>query len=473
MAITKSAESLAAAATACGVPTSLTVINNKNNTFTVSCMIGTNGTGNTADGAELFITLDGTSPSDSNYAYKATVTGTVGTVASATLSLAKLSAKTIARSFGDGCVGTIKCVARTTGSAGSDYYSALSATQSTVFTWYGTNAAPEIITPKATGETAGLLSGYKVSWNAAAFGINNTFVKYSVRVYDVTVKADVSTYTSSTTYLTVPASALLADHVYRFYVKAVGAVSGFDSPEAQSGLLTVKRIEKFPAVIATANAGNTVAAIEFFTDHDVYADIGTGTVVKLTWDTPVVENNEVDYYSMTINVYNPANASYSTIFNGRIGNVNEYYLTSEHLSRVKHANYKMNIHLTARSKFGGAYDSPTANSTVYVSKSCGTYIEVSEGFKEPIMKRTIAFAQLGYRVLTDASGKALIADDGNPLYGKIVNAQNNNTGWTPMQEFYTKTVDDFWVTSDIRYEVLTDSNGEIITDSSNEAIYTL
>jgi hypothetical protein len=133
----------------------------------------------------------------------------------------------------------------------------------------------------------------------------------------------------------------------------------------------------------------------------------------------------------------------------------------------------MTINLTARSKYGGAYSSPTASSTVYVSKACGTYLKVSEGYAQPVMKRTIAFAQLGYKVLTDASGKAITAADGTQIYGKIVNAQNNTTGWTPMQDFYTKTLDGSWVASDIQYEVLTDSSGEIVTDSEDSAIYTL
>jgi hypothetical protein len=161
------------------------------------------------------------------------------------------------------------------------------------------------------------------------------------------------------------------------------------------------------------------------------------------------------------------------LFSENIGNVNEYYITSAMLSPVTLANYKLQVYLTAVSKYGAAYNSTISNITVYVCAACGTYMKVTDGYLQPIMKRTIAFAKLGYKVLCAEDGKVLTADDGVPLYGKSSSVQANDSGWTPMQDFYTKDPSGNWQASDITYEVLTDSNGEIITDSNNAAIYVL
>lgn len=143
------------------------------------------------------------------------------------------------------------------------------------------------------------------------------------------------------------------------------------------------------------------------------------------------------------------------------------------LSPVTLANYKLQVYLTAVSKYGAAYNSTISNITVYVCAACGTYMKVTDGYVQPVMKRTIAFAKLGYKILYGEDGKALTAEDGKLIYGKSSSVQANDSGWTPMQDFYTKDPSGNWQASDITYEILTDSDGEIITDSTNNAIYTL
>ena len=229
---------------------------------------------------------------------------------------------------------------------------------------------------------------------------------------------------------------------------------------------------KFPSITLNVSDGNTVPAIDFF-DYPVFPDIGSGTVARLYWTTPVASGNAVDYYKLTIKMYNENAKTYTTIFSANIGNVNEYYITSSMLASVALSNYKLYVYLTAYSLYGTSYNSPESLIYVYVSKACGTYTKVTDGYKQPIMKRSIAFAKLGYRVLKDDAGKILTGEDGKALYGKASSVQDNDSGWTPMEEFYNKTVDGDWVPSDITYEVLTDANGEIITDTNNSAIYTL
>ena len=229
---------------------------------------------------------------------------------------------------------------------------------------------------------------------------------------------------------------------------------------------------KFPSVTINVSDGNTVPAIDFF-DYPVFPDIGSGTVARLYWSTPTASGNSVDYYNLVIKVYDPTSDSILTLFSKNIGCVNEFYLTSTMLASVTLANYKLSIYLTAVSTLGTAYNSPTSEAFVYVCTACGTYMKVEDGYAQPIMKRTIAFAKLGYKVLYDEYGKVLKDEDGKVLYGKSSSVQDDATGWTPMQDFYTRAQDGNWHMSDISYEVLADPSGEIITDSNGDAIYVL
>lgn len=458
--------------TVCGVPSSLSLVDNNDNTLTLSCKVGANGTTNAAEGVEVFVTCDGTQPTASNFTYKYILLGAANITVSKTISFANLNKVAMVKYLDATCIGAIKFTARTIGAAGSNYCSSLTTVKSTTFVWHEKMIAPKIIAPRPKGDIIGCLTSYKVIWSAGADGINNALTKYTLRVYDMTAAVTVATYSTTNLYYLVPASLFTAGHTYRFFVKTVGTISGLDSEEAQSGLLQTMNIDKFSTVTPTISDGNTVPAIDFF-DYPVFADIGTGTVAKISWTAPVAMYNMIDYYDLTIKVYDSDLGNYLILRTGSVGNVNEYYITSSLLSAVTLANYKLYIDLTAVSKYGMAYNSSQSTTVVYVSSACGTYMKVTEGYSQPIMKRTIAFAKLGYRMLYGEDGKALTADDGKLLYGKSSSVQANDSGWTPMQDFYTKDPNGNWQASDIAYEVLTDSNGEIITDSNNSAIYIL
>ena len=92
---------------------------------------------------------------------------------------------------------------------------------------------------------------------------------------------------------------------------------------------------------------------------------------------------------------------------------------------------------------------------------------------QPILKRTLAFAKLGYVAITDKDGKQIKTADGQAIYAKSASAQDSASGWALMQEFYSKDATNKWQVSDTRYEILTDTNGEIITDVNNSPVYTL
>lgn len=492
--------------TTCGTPTSLSVVDNKNNTATVSCKVGTNGTNNTSEGVELFATCDGTTPSTSNYKYRCTLYATAGASVSTTLSFADLSQSSATKIFGTSCKGNIKVIARTIGDAGSSYYSAL-ASKNIAFTWYGQAKAPKVITPKINGEITDVLTSYRVTWEAGDGNINNAFSKYSLSVYNTTTKKVVATYSTTNLYYDVPTSAFTADSKYRFDVATVGAITGFNSQVSSSGQLTTKNIGKLSQPNITVSSGSTVPYIKL-SDVKTFVDIGSGSVFKLSWNTPTATNNEVDCYKLVMNMFDPETGILTYLHNDNIGNVNEFCVNSSYLSAVNISRCSLRIQLTACSKYGQAYDSSSEIIEVYICKGSGTYIKVEDG-PQPIMKRALAFAKLNYVALTDTAGKALTDTWGEPLYAKAARTQKvildetldyaslvdadgmlikdtddhsilaetviaqSESGWALMQEFHSKDSNGIWRSSDISYEVLTNADGETITDKNNELIYIL
>jgi hypothetical protein len=233
-------------------------------------------------------------------------------------------------------------------------------------------------------------------------------------------------------------------------------------------------IDAFSNLSITISDGNTVPSVDFL-GYKTYVDIGSGTVLKIAWSTPTATGNKVDYYKLCIKHLNPQTGVYDIIFDKAIGNVNEFYITSDLLSQIVLPRYQIDINLSAISLYGDAYNSLVSTLTVDIAKGCGTYIKVDNVYKQPIMKRALAFSKLNYLMLADANGKALKGVDGKTLYVKATRAQATDTSWALMQEFYAKAPNDDgkWVASDIKYEALMDANGEIITDINNEIIYTL
>jgi hypothetical protein len=231
-------------------------------------------------------------------------------------------------------------------------------------------------------------------------------------------------------------------------------------------------ITKFTNFNITAQDGNTVPSTNI-SGSTTYIDIGSGTVFKLTWNTPIASNNAVDNYTLYISMYDNSTNTTVVVYNKNIGNVNEFYITSNMLSEVKQLSYRLSITVTANSKYGASYNGISNAILVPVSRGCGLYVNVSEGYPEPIMKRAAAFVKLNYVALLDAKGRALKGAKDRQLYAKTASVQDTEDGWALMQEFYAKNSSGAWKKNDIQYEVLTDQNGSIITDVNNDPIYTL
>jgi hypothetical protein len=287
-------------------------------------------------------------------------------------------------------------------------------------------------------------------------------------------------------------------------------------------------IDAFSNLSVTISDGGTVPSLDYLPTK-TYVDIGSGNVLKISWSTPTAVNNAVDSYKVYILYYESSSDDYKVLYSKNVGNLNELYVKSSLFAAIPQSFIPVQIYVEAISKYGTMYNHISSTYAVNVSRGCGTYVKVTEGYPKPIMKRALAFARLAFTPLVDEAGNPMIGADGNVLFGKVSSMQDDITGWTLMQNFYTKgdvadtvlldangkTILDAndrliyadssmamsykalvdsnnnmvldsagrriyidasaiaWPTSDIRYEVLTDHTGEIITDMSDENIYVL
>lgn len=223
----------------------------------------------------------------------------------------------------------------------------------------------------------------------------------------------------------------------------------------------------------TVSDGNTIPSTDIFGDR-TYVDIGSGTVLKLSWTLDYLSSeNKLDYYTLYIDAYNSNTGATTRILDNKIGNVKEFYITSSILSKIELSKFQLKVYLKAHSIYGEAYSGTSNILTLNIARGCGTYLKVSNGDKPSIMKRALAFTRLNYVVLTDADGRVIKDSAGKILYVKAARTQDTESGWTLMQEFFMKDLDKTWKKSDIEYEMLTDADGEIITDQDNEPIYVL
>lgn len=232
--------------------------------------------------------------------------------------------------------------------------------------------------------------------------------------------------------------------------------------------------------------GGTVPSVNL-DGEKTYIDIGSGNIFKLTWNTPDTQANEIDYYDcyFKIEILKGDTISGRTLIRS-IGKVNEFYLSSEFISKLflknSYSKYTVTIQLTAKSKQGSDYDIISNIITVPVSKGCGLYTRVESIYSQPVMKRAIAFAKtnmivteadIEYLILADSSNVILKDSEGTILRVKDFNIGDLKSKWTLMQDFYLKNSENNWQLSDISYETLVDETGELILDSNNEPVYSL
>jgi hypothetical protein len=487
-------------ATPCGIPSIVRAVDSKNNIIDVSCLVGANGTSSTAEGVELFITCDGSEPSLTNYKYKYVLWGNAGNKVSTSISFADLPEASAVKIFGNTYANTVKISARTFGDVESTYNSAM-VYQTVPFTWHGRCSAPTITVPERNGRLIGPNADYRVVWEPGGNGINNSVAKYSVAVNNLTTGRIVATYSTVNLYCDIPSNIFTANSIYRFDVSAIGTYGTLGSVAASSGPLTIKTVTKLSAPVLCLNDSTTIPSIEHSEDK-IYVDIGSGNVLKISWDTPATAGNIVDSYKLYILYYDCVSASYKLLYSENVGNVNEFYVKSSIFSSVSQAFLKIQVYIEALSKYGTAYSSVSNMVFASVSKGSGIYVKVSDGYSQPIMKRALAFTQLPCNPVLVDGGTALTDDYGEVIYTKTSSVQDEGSGWALMQEFYvalSKGAPDTpkafldangaeftdaagrtlavgansFVRSDIMFEILMDENGEPVLDNNDEYIYVL
>ena len=423
--------------TDCGAPTSLSITANSNNTVNISARIGSSGTNNTAQSLDFYVTYNGATPNTGTFHYTTNISGSAGTTVSTTLNFNNWSQASVRDNLGSDYVGPIYVTARTRGSADSSYYSDCCGVAGATFYWRGNCVAPQIIRPSKSGKTC--YGNFRVVWQNGSGGINNSLNYYNLRVYDNTSGSNVATYSTTNQYYICSSSIFTVGHTYTFYVKTVGSVSGYDSVESSSGVLTYKTISNFGTVTVTVEDG---AAPKWGNN---IMHIGTGTVATLSWPTPVATGNEVSSYYLDVYDANELN-----VISKNIGLVNKYHIDATDLPRPS-TKGTMYFSLKAISKYTDSYnnfDGTISSRTLNMYPAGGMYWKIKKGesgYQQDVMKRAVAFIK-------------------EPANGE----------WKVCQgAFYKDQASGTWKVSDISYEVLMDQNGEIITDSFNEPIYTL
>jgi hypothetical protein len=233
-------------------------------------------------------------------------------------------------------------------------------------------------------------------------------------------------------------------------------------------------------LILSITDGSTIASTEVYgADKKTYVNIGSGNVFKLSWGTPELTSDTVDRYSLVIKRHDTTLNVYYDIFDKNIGLVNEFYVDSGLLPKLPEQ-YMLSVYLVAYGKQGSVVTSNVINP--YISKGSGAYVKVQpEGYKQPIMKRALAFAKVADTTaastlevaLADRDGTPLIDNDGQQLFANVTKVLESVNGWCVMQEGRTRDASGTWRINDIKYEVLVDEDGYIITDSDNKPIYVL
>lgn len=229
-------------------------------------------------------------------------------------------------------------------------------------------------------------------------------------------------------------------------------------------------ISAFSNLAITISDGGTVPSLDYLSAK-TYVNIGSGNILKVSWNTPTATNNAVDSYKIYILYLDSASASYKSLYTANVGNVNEFFVTPAVFATITKSFLQLRIYVEAISKQGSAYNGTSNTVSINVSKGCGIYAKVEDG--EPAMKRALAFARIAKPALTDNTGKVVTDTTGKTIYVKVSSIQDDETDWMLMQEFYLKDTSGNWNKSDIEYEALTDIDGDAVLDSNDSPIYIL
>jgi uncharacterized repeat protein (TIGR02543 family) len=442
--------------TKCDAPTNLKLIDNNDNTITASGKIGAGGIGNTATAIKFWITINSSSGQYKGSFNLGTFEGAGWETISTTFSFANLGVSAAKSFFGDAyCDAQIRLFAYTLGAAGPDMYSDTANSVAVPFTWYESLDPPIIKTPKNISDdieiTIGALADYLVTWDEVSHKLPNDLRGYLLRVYDRTTREDkfildipVGMYTYGTQTYSYHLSKTLLEvgHTYRIYIKALGTY--VDSKEVSSGIIKVKEIKPFSSILPKVTTASFISESNI-NSLPTYFNPGFGNIMHVSWDAPEAFNNMVKHYDLIIR-----NEDTNNIILNRVGiHSTKFYVPADVLNDYPAGIYKLGIYINAISEYGEHYSSQIAIPVIVncVNQCAGAYTIVSEGYRQPVSKRAIAFV-------------------------KVRKSDNlNEFEWRPALQAFTRDYSYSWQSSNINYELLYDQYGEPVKDENDNPIY--
>jgi hypothetical protein len=236
--------------------------------------------------------------------------------------------------------------------------------------------------------------------------------------------------------------------------------------------------------------GSTIASTEIYgADKKTYVNIGSGNVFCLGWTFDSLPNDTLDYFHVVIKRYDPASNMYYDILSKYVGLVDKFYVNSDMLPATP-MQYLLSIYIAAHGKNGSVITSNVINP--YISKGSGSYVKVENGYKQPIMKRALAFAKdatasivpgfgvlsqkaslrdINKLVLRDSLGRTLTATTGNAAENSII-ALSDVDGLI-LQDIDEKiliTSDSVDIVTKIETD-LADRNGTTLVDAEGNALF--
>lgn len=444
----------------CGAPTVAVYAGNDygNDYFYVRTTAGSDGTGNAVSSIELFVTIDGSTPSTTNFQFHVTRACSAGGNIYSYFYLSSWPVSAIEYYFGTDWSGTIKAVARTRGVAGSDFYSDLSTTSTATFNYMGhsTNGV-KITCPSPSGLVCGCDNSYvTVTWEDDDLNVG----EYMIQLRDIDTNEwqwigyAYDPYCSFCTgdYLT-------PGHRYGLVISKYDNNYNYISDTYSVGEIIAKDITRFttPAVeILPCSFPNTKPYWRGNEDRMLYMSNGSGNLCKLVWPRAIASNNKLKGYEVHIDVFDREGSAAVTMLAEFIGDKNEYYIKADKLASViktfedagftadrDHQCIECSITVIAKSAYGEVYDSYSeSGGRFYLINGNGLYVRTGESAGHPIMKRALTFI-------------------------------NNGANWQFAYDVDKKDNNGTWSHSDTRYETITNKQGELVLDlETDEPIYT-
>lgn len=442
---------------ACGTPTVTISPHPESYYFYVKATAGSNGTGNNVTGVELFITVDGTEPSATNYQYHKVAScsaGGSGYIHVYTDGWTNECIEWYNRSM------TIKAKARTLGAAGSSFYSGLSSTASSSYYHYGKSTNGVTITnPSASGLVCGCSNSeyINITWEDEDLNVD----EYYVYIYEADTGNLVDSYCTFDTYYSICTNVFTPGCNYYVAIDKYDNLNfNWINSTASKGLITVKAITPFsqPNVQVVPAGSFPAVKPDWRQDNSrlLYLNNGNGNICKLSWTRPYASNNLLSGYEVHIYIYDTYSGSTRIAALAEfVGDVNEYYVKSDLIKTAIDSFeqqgiatpkvFECEICVVPKSVYGQCYEPSSFSSQArfYVVNGSGIYTKVAGPTGESVVKRALPF---------------LRDDKDNWHFVYDVSKHDGNN----------------WAASDTWYEPITTTDNEPVMDyATNEILYSL